>query len=310
MQRIFNKDGFNWWIGVVEDRQDPEQIGRCKVRIFGYHTESKELLPTKDLPWCVPIQPITSAATSGLGSSPLGPVEGTWVVGFFLDGQDMQQPAMFGTISTKAAGTSFTATQEREPIVNPVDGNLKDKDGAPVKDESGNNTKAGVPSVDNYKLGQTSEKGYVLGAISQKYESGGRIDIINPYKGGAAFDYGGASYGKSQLASFLPAFMPNGIKRHGDGTKDSPLLSFIRFSRFKNEFAGLMPATDAFDAKWVEISKKYPKEFGEDQTNYSIKAYYGVLIANLQRQGLDLTKCVVKELTDQELEDLKRSQQE
>ena len=30
MNRIFNKDGFNWWIGVVEDRNDPE-IGRAHV---------------------------------------------------------------------------------------------------------------------------------------------------------------------------------------------------------------------------------------------------------------------------------------
>ena len=50
MQRIFNKDGFNWWIGCVEDRMDPEKMGRCKVRIFGYHTDNKQLLPTKDLP--------------------------------------------------------------------------------------------------------------------------------------------------------------------------------------------------------------------------------------------------------------------
>lgn len=33
-------------------------------------------------------------------------------------------------------------------------------------------------------------------------------------------------------------------------------------------------------------------------------------LTSLTRKGLDLTKCVVKELTDQELEDLKRSQQE
>ena len=47
MLKIFNKDGFNWWIGVVENRQDPEKLGRCKVRVFGYHTDSKELLPTQ-----------------------------------------------------------------------------------------------------------------------------------------------------------------------------------------------------------------------------------------------------------------------
>lgn len=33
-------------------------------------------------------------------------------------------------------------------------------------------------------------------------------------------------------------------------------------------------------------------------------------LTSLTRKGLDLTKCVVKELTNQELEELKRSQQE
>lgn len=31
-----------------------------------------------------PVQPMTSAAMSGIGTTPLGPVEGTWVVGFFV----------------------------------------------------------------------------------------------------------------------------------------------------------------------------------------------------------------------------------
>jgi hypothetical protein len=35
---------------------------------------------------------------SGLGQSPLGAVEGTWVVGFFQDGSDAQQPIIIGTL--------------------------------------------------------------------------------------------------------------------------------------------------------------------------------------------------------------------
>ena len=35
---------------VVEDHNDPEQIGRVKVRCLGIHTEDKETLPTDDLP--------------------------------------------------------------------------------------------------------------------------------------------------------------------------------------------------------------------------------------------------------------------
>ena len=46
-------DGFTWFQGVVEDHNDPEQIGRVKVRCLGIHTEDKETLPTEDLPWAM-----------------------------------------------------------------------------------------------------------------------------------------------------------------------------------------------------------------------------------------------------------------
>jgi len=40
-----------FYIGVIEDRHDPEQTGRFRVRVLGLHTEDKVLLPTADLPW-------------------------------------------------------------------------------------------------------------------------------------------------------------------------------------------------------------------------------------------------------------------
>ena len=92
------KDGFIWWQGVVEDRHDPLFLGRCRVRILGWHTEDKVEMPTESLPWSFPIQPITSAAQTGVGISPTGPVEGTWVVGFFRDGEAAQEPVFFGTL--------------------------------------------------------------------------------------------------------------------------------------------------------------------------------------------------------------------
>ena len=92
------KDGFNWFVGVVEDRQDPQTLGRLRVRCLGYHTEGLDKLKTEDLPWAHVMNPITSATVSGLGQSPLGAVEGTWVVGFFQDGSDAQQPIIIGTL--------------------------------------------------------------------------------------------------------------------------------------------------------------------------------------------------------------------
>jgi len=92
------KNGFQWFVGVVEDRTDPKTLGRLRVRCLGYHTEGLDKLPTSDLPWAHVMNPITSATVSGLGQSPLGAVEGTWVIGFFQDGEDAQQPIIIGTL--------------------------------------------------------------------------------------------------------------------------------------------------------------------------------------------------------------------
>ena len=98
MAEFMGKNGFHWFVGVVEDRQDPKHLGRVRVRCLGHHTEVHEDLKTEDLPWAHPMNPITSATVSGIGQTPLGVVEGTWVVGFFQDGADAQQPIIMGTL--------------------------------------------------------------------------------------------------------------------------------------------------------------------------------------------------------------------
>jgi predicted chitinase len=87
----------NFYYGVVENRIDPLKLGRCQVRVVGLHTHDKSQLPTDDLPWSVPMQSVTSAAMNGIGSTPVGPVEGTSVVVIFAD-DNHQQPIMIGTI--------------------------------------------------------------------------------------------------------------------------------------------------------------------------------------------------------------------
>lgn len=272
---IFNKDGFIWWIGVVEDRMDPEKSGRVRVRIYGYHTDDKTLLPTKDLPWAIPITPITSAAISGIGTAPLGPVEGTWVIGFFLDGGDMQQPAIFGTIATKAAPKVFVQTNEKPSTVNTNDGILKDSQGDPVVDSSGEPIRAGVPAVEGWELGQTSEK----------YETGGKgPGTINNYANSG--DFGGASYGSYQFASYLPATMPDGKAR--PNSKKSPLKDYLAASKFKDKFVGMEPASTSFDNMWKSLATSNPNEFKKDQHDFIQSKYYDVMLASLKRKGLDL----------------------
>ena len=84
------------YTGIVENRNDPLKIGRCKVRVHGVHNSDTAKLPTTDLPWCIPVNPVTSASISGVGNNP-GVVVGSIVMVIFTD-PDQQQPLMLGTI--------------------------------------------------------------------------------------------------------------------------------------------------------------------------------------------------------------------
>jgi hypothetical protein len=96
--KFLGHNGFLWFVGVVEDRQDPQFAGRVRVRCLGHHTSNTTILPTSDLPWSQVVLPITSSGISGLGQSPLGLVEGSWVFGYFRDGSNRQEPLVIGSL--------------------------------------------------------------------------------------------------------------------------------------------------------------------------------------------------------------------
>ena len=72
---------------------------RCKVRIIGYHPFDENVLSEADLPWAhVMVDPNSGAGQSCVGdkSRMLG---GETVFGFFLDGEEAQQPVVFGALA-------------------------------------------------------------------------------------------------------------------------------------------------------------------------------------------------------------------
>ena len=101
-----------WWIGQVTDpdkgewgdsyerkqAEDGEDIYslRCRVRIVGYHGNDVDL-PDKDLPLAHVLLPSNTSTTGGCGKT-LQYQGGEVVVGFFFDGEDGQQPVIFGTL--------------------------------------------------------------------------------------------------------------------------------------------------------------------------------------------------------------------
>lgn len=88
------------YFGIVEDVNDPRELGRARVRIFGIHTYDKVLIPTEGLPWAVVVQPTTSAANSGIGITPKL-LPGTLVMIVFTDPDEMQSPIIVGTIPSE-----------------------------------------------------------------------------------------------------------------------------------------------------------------------------------------------------------------
>ena len=97
-KNFYGHGSFHHFVGVVEDRQDPQRLGRVRVRVVGLHTQNKEDLPTADLPWSMVALSPTDAGISGLGQSPSFLPEGTHVIGFFRDGDECQDPLVTGVL--------------------------------------------------------------------------------------------------------------------------------------------------------------------------------------------------------------------
>jgi hypothetical protein len=104
------EEGFRWFFGIVEDRDDPKKIGRVRVRIYNVHPfttgGAPDLVnvPTDHLPWATVINSIISAGilgvnNDGVGVSPTGMMVGTTVFGFFADGRESQIPVILGTMA-------------------------------------------------------------------------------------------------------------------------------------------------------------------------------------------------------------------
>ena len=92
---------FTWFIGSVEDINDPEGLNRVRVRAYGYY--DSKTIKTADLPFATVMMPVTSASIQGNGGNH-HLEKGSWVVGFFRDGPSAQDPVVIGSIATQTDG--------------------------------------------------------------------------------------------------------------------------------------------------------------------------------------------------------------
>lgn len=132
------KDGFIWWIGQVADpsvwRDEKSRVDssaeegwayRCKVRIIGYHSFDGNILPDEDLPWA---HVLTSASDGSPGQGGFGKlpmlVGGESVLGFFLDGEEGQQPVVVSCFYRSKAVVNSTESAPFRPFTG-MKGNLR-----------------------------------------------------------------------------------------------------------------------------------------------------------------------------------------
>ena len=156
-------NSFNWWVGQVEKKasDDKKNKGgyRFQVRIVGDHPESKQILPTDDLPWANVMMPVNVPFMPGnTGGASCGLDEGCWVVGFYLD-EDKQKPLIIGSIGQTPGATTVTKVQrpDEDKSFQTVTSTTKN----PISPKTD-----GTPPPENPEGGPEAEANKVTGALS------------------------------------------------------------------------------------------------------------------------------------------------
>ena len=128
-RHFVGRDGFIWWVGQIASEEEwvanipgkrtpttSDHKGfdyRYKVRIMGYHTADNKTLTDTDLPWASVMMPVTAGSGSRAASQSPNLSQGDFVYGFFLDGEDSQQPIIIGIIGHN----QYTAINKNVPPI-------------------------------------------------------------------------------------------------------------------------------------------------------------------------------------------------
>jgi hypothetical protein len=138
---FLGRDGFYWWVGQIpneevwkenisgfpaEDNSESKGFGeRYRVRIMGSHLNTwgenigdEPDIPDEDLPWATVIYPVTAGGGPGGSSQSANLTQGTFVFGFYLDGENGQQPVIMGALGYN----DFNQVSGEGPPFSPITG--------------------------------------------------------------------------------------------------------------------------------------------------------------------------------------------
>jgi hypothetical protein len=184
---VLGRDGYTWWVGEVEDNNDPSKLGRVRVRILGWYTghKSKEdyikEVPTEVLPWANVLLPTDKPQTKNTGT--MSELQcGSWVLGFFLDGDEAQLPIVLGAFR----GFQVEGADKRTTVADPK---VAEKD-APANAKQ-QETPLGTTALDGASFAKTQQSSpsspvggqdNARGAISALEETLPGNAVTNPIK--------------------------------------------------------------------------------------------------------------------------------
>jgi hypothetical protein len=265
MMDDFYGDKFRWFVGVVKDIGDDRS--RVRVRIFGiHHTEDVTKVSDGDLPWALVLYPTTGGQTTA-GNASHNLMPGAWVVGFFCDGIDSQQPIVFGVIN--GGMESINSSPKQNTNVNPLSPNQSSSTpSSTVNDSTGSPTTtqlsgdSNVQKVYNYFWEKIKQEGKVTGDLkcivaaicgNLQGESGQSIDP-QAYNGN---DKGEPSYGIAQW-------------RAGKYDRYTPLLKFCGITA-EVKPPNLPPLEKQLDFMWHELQTSERSAYNKLITSTTIQ---------------------------------------
>jgi hypothetical protein len=96
---FLGKESFRWFIGLCTQYKFFNGDGyKAKVRIIGYHPDAANIISDDELPWAHVLVPLNMGSGEGGTGVSFNSRGGETVIGFFMDGDNGQQPVIIGSL--------------------------------------------------------------------------------------------------------------------------------------------------------------------------------------------------------------------
>ena len=259
---FFGKDSFVPFIGQIEDVDDPKRSGRVKVRCLGWHPEEKngeDGLTTEDLPWARTCMPVTHPQQMRVGGKH-GLLPGSWVIGFFADGDDANDPFVFGSFNF----TAHTSEENNRKKVDVGEGKLPEEEKGFQKSDPINTKNSGIFTTQEYKNGEDDSKDPAHDAPALEDSTNGECPMArshftdekeksksanNPQSQNFSIEIGDGlcgnlKNGRAIIADSISSLLPDGVDRiiEGDDIFDSN-GNIINLNAIVNRLAGIISSS-------------------------------------------------------------------